>query len=367
MQLPFTKSYLKKLGEKIRHKMPLSEEEEKNFSLYRAAHNKIMCNFRNKLTKQKNEKQFKSKQIIVAQRLKKRETITNKLSSRFSEMDLTQLHDIAGARIIFSDLETLYKFRSAFNGKKLKRYKRVSNEKYDYISHMKDSGYRGIHDVFEEDGNEPIKAKIEIQYRTRVMHSWATALEIWDSYYDGETKFGKSSGDIPLLFKFISELFSRKIEKKINLKNYTDLKLLFYIYYLNFKTGLIRKLIEIKKLKNAEYKNNKEEAILIKKRIKYLNEFKITLDFSENREINKDAIEFILRNYFEIERDADNDAVFVNVSGGFFEEAYNNYYNDLSRFFSNLRKSIDRIENEHKFFSFVLHFFFGRLFSNKRN
>lgn len=113
--------------------------------------------------------------------------------------------------------------------------------------------------------------------------------------------------------------------------------------------------------------SKKEEAILIKKRIKVLNEFQITLDFSDNsiQSIDVDKIDFMLKNYFEIERDEENDAVLVNVSNGAFEEAYNNYYNDLSRFFENLRKSIDLIETEHKVASYLLHLLFGHLFSKK--
>lgn len=215
MQLSFTKSYLKKIGDKIRHNEELSDEEEQSFSIYRALHNKIMCNFRNKLTKLRNDKMFKAKSILIAQRLKKRETIVSKLSNRFSKMDLTRLHDIAGARIIFSDIDTLQKFRNAFNKKNLRKHRRISDEKYNYITCMKQTGYRGIHDVFEEASNDSVKSKIEIQYRTRVMHSWATALEIWDSYYKKSTKFGTESGDIPLLFMYISEIFSRKLEKKL--------------------------------------------------------------------------------------------------------------------------------------------------------
>lgn len=367
MRLPFTKSCLRKIGYKIRHNEKLSDEEEKNFSIYRASHNKIMCNFRNKLTSLRNDKPFKAKQIILAQRLKKRDTIVSKLSNRFSEMDLTRLHDIAGARIIFSDIDTLQKFRSAFNKKNLRKYRRISNERYNYITCMKQTGYRGIHDVFEEDSNDSIKSKIEIQYRTRVMHSWATALEIWDSYYKRNTKFGTESGDVPLLFMLISEIFSRKLEKKINLKDQTDLQILLKIYYLNFKTGLIASLNEIKKLEHAEATSKKEEAILIKKRIKLLNEFQVTIDFSDDsiKNIDVNKIDFMLKNYFEIERDEENDAVLVNVSNGAFEEAYNNYYNDLSRFFENLRKSIALIESEHKIASYFLHLLFRRLFSKK--
>lgn len=101
---------------------------------------------------------------------------------------------------------------------------RHDEEKYDYILHPKQSGYRGIHDVYKHfprghrrNQNSPRPwdgLKVEVQYRTRAQHAWATAVEISD-VLDGErTKFEQLSTDRGHFFAIASEVIARNHEGK---------------------------------------------------------------------------------------------------------------------------------------------------------
>ena len=91
-----------------------------------------------------------------AQRLKRRNTVIDKLQRKRTDgtpliADVTGMHDFAGCRMIFEDLEDLQRFRSYMHSstvmKNVEHELRHVSEKYDYIEHPKSSGYRGIHDV----------------------------------------------------------------------------------------------------------------------------------------------------------------------------------------------------------------------------
>ncbi len=98
---------------------------------------------------------------------------------------------------------------------------RYPREKYDYIQEPKFTGYRGIHDVYRHlpRGSERAENKkpwdglmVEIQYRTRAQHAWATAVEISD-LIDGErTKFEMDQSKRGKFFAIASEIIARKHE-----------------------------------------------------------------------------------------------------------------------------------------------------------
>lgn len=102
-------------------------------------------------------------------------------------------------------------------------------DKYNYIEKPKWTGYRGIHEIFVhrprphrkgEDVAKPWRNLLcGVQYRTRIQHAWATALEISD-FLDGErTKFAlREDDDHPrvIFFRLVSELLARYHEGVAN-------------------------------------------------------------------------------------------------------------------------------------------------------
>lgn len=134
------------------------------------------------------------KNAIVAQRLKRAPSVISKLL-RFSSMKLSQMQDIAGLRAIVGSvhkvrqLEALYQ-NSNFN------HEFVSSK--DYIAYPKADGYRSVHMVFRYNSNiapEYNGLLLELQFRTKVQHAWATAVETMGTFLGQALKSGQ--GDLP--------------------------------------------------------------------------------------------------------------------------------------------------------------------------
>lgn len=117
------------------------------------------------------------KSVTVAQRAKRLDSIHRKLLSK-KTMRLTQMQDVAGCRAIFSKLISVYKLADYYKRKDFDH--KYRNEK-DYISEPKPDGYRSYHLVYEYVGTEATSdytgMRVEIQIRTQLQHSWATAVE----------------------------------------------------------------------------------------------------------------------------------------------------------------------------------------------
>lgn len=114
---------------------------------------------------------------LVAQRIKRLTSISHKLD-RFSSMKLSQMQDIGGCRAIVRDVGLVSKLAEKFLSGDMKH--RLATQD-DYILSPKESGYRGIHLVYRyySDRNKTYNdLKIELQLRSQLQHSWATAVEV---------------------------------------------------------------------------------------------------------------------------------------------------------------------------------------------
>jgi len=196
---------------------------------WRSSHGYVINTFqiwlRRKIQKQSIHVEF-------AQRLKRRNTVIDKLQRKNVNgepviRDLTSMHDFAGCRLIFDNIEELEAFRQELHSaKSLRNVEHVLRHdlgKYDYIDHPRASGYRGIHDVFKHlprshrrtEGERPWdNLMVEIQYRTRAQHAWATAVEISDLLDDERTKFEAIGGQRGEFFAISSEVIARYHENK---------------------------------------------------------------------------------------------------------------------------------------------------------
>lgn len=155
----------------------------------------------------------RSTDIIVAQRLKRFDTVLDKLVTGRSD-DLSTMHDIAGVRVIFKNEDALREFRKKMEKSRAKHPRKNEVDDYDYIKCPKDTGYRGVHDVYERRCRTGIAyngLKFEVQLRTNVQHAWATAVEIYDLSKGTRLKFssGDAESDVREYFSYISELLAR--------------------------------------------------------------------------------------------------------------------------------------------------------------
>lgn len=346
MQFSYSKSSLKKIGEKLRHAEPLDQEEELAFAMYRLGHRNIIETFRQKHRQQLIKPQWKNRSVIFASRLKKRSTISMKLGSRQKQMDLTRMNDIAGCRLIFPVLPALYEYRSMFlnEADKFGRYElRTKDNQYDYLAHPRDTGYRGIHDVYVEANSDPIKAKIEVQYRTAVQHSWATALEIWDFGHGHGAKFGSENEVVQRLFSLIAELFWRYLDSNPADKRLDDSGRVLYkeILNLNQEVRLIEFFAERKSLVSSKYPHYSRSKFDILLR-RFRPSTRLHGPIEEKINVITDPWDDLTEELLDDEKDEYKDSVLVSMDSKLVRSAYNNYFDDASEFKRNMRKALSR-------------------------
>jgi hypothetical protein len=127
------------------------------------------------------------------------------------------MDDVAGCRLIFESIDALYAFRATLHAAHFSHELKNDIDKYDYIKRPKDTGYRGVHDVYAYDVNsehgKPYKGLlIELQYRTNYQHAWATAVEVIGFITESQPKFKKGDKRYEEAMSLASEIIARAYE-----------------------------------------------------------------------------------------------------------------------------------------------------------
>lgn len=112
----------------------------------------------------------------IGTRLKREESIRDKLI-REPTMKLSKMQDIGGCRVILRNMEevdTLVGLYRDDDGISVT----------DYVKKPRVSGYRGKHIIWKFEGGDADSKpmRIEIQVRTELQHSWATAVEVCSTF-----------------------------------------------------------------------------------------------------------------------------------------------------------------------------------------
>ncbi|WP_448031509.1 RelA/SpoT domain-containing protein [Bradyrhizobium liaoningense] len=139
-------------------------------------------------------------------RLKRMPSIRRKL--RAIPGNLNQMNDLAGCRVILPTIDDVSSF--------LERIRAGTSHEvfreYPYIQAMKDDGYRSHHMVLKFRGTNDEQfyhgRRVEVQVRTELQHSWATAVEAVGLYRREDLKAGKGNSDWLGLFRLMSEEFA---------------------------------------------------------------------------------------------------------------------------------------------------------------
>ncbi len=193
-----------------------TEEDLQVINEWRLAHRQVLNTFQ--ATLRTRTKRSGIRGIVVAQRHKRKSTIFDKLM-RFPQMQLARMDDVVGCRLIFENEEDLHTFRNAFHDAHFKHKLRNKKERYDYIKTPKPTGYRGIHDIYKYDvqstkGQHLEGLFIEIQYRTKVQHAWATAVEVIGLITQSKPKFQKGDKRYEDAMIYASEILARAHEHR---------------------------------------------------------------------------------------------------------------------------------------------------------
>lgn len=150
---------------------------------------------------------YVDKNSIVVRRLKRAPSIIYKLR-REPHMDLSRMEDIGGCRAILS---TLNKVRELQDRLKNSSSSNILHRERDYITNPKTSGYRGVHLIYGYNGEKDkfVNMKVELQIRTKIQHSWATAVEVIDTFTGRSLKSGEGEEKWLRFFKLISIEFEK--------------------------------------------------------------------------------------------------------------------------------------------------------------
>ncbi|MCF8075486.1 MAG: RelA/SpoT domain-containing protein [Desulfotignum sp.] len=314
-----SKSKVNRAGENVRNQTynlgDLNIIEE-----WRAAHRAVLNTFQAIL-----RNRTKGQNITVAQRHKRKTTIFDKLK-RLPGMQLARMDDVAGCRLIFRDIDSLYAFRDVFLKARFHHKRKNKLDKYDYIKIPKNTGYRGIHDVYSYDVNsisgQHLKGLlVELQYRTAIQHAWATAVEVIGFITTSQPKFQQGDKRYQHAMALASEILARSYENMTGpFPEKSNIDLVREFLEAENKLNLLKLLKGLNSVNTSV--SEKRNAILI---------------FSQTGELEiktyRSAPE-ALRDLFELEKsNPDKDIVLVKADTS--EEvrfAFKNYFSDAQDF-----------------------------------
>lgn len=274
------------------------------------------------------------KEAIVVQRLKRAPSIINKLF-REPHMDLDRMQDIAGCRAVVSTTSKAKKLEQKIVDSKTRN---KLHSKKDYIKNPKETGYRGIHLIYKYDGTKQDYTNlfVEIQIRSKIQHSWATAVEVVDTFTNQALKSNQGQEDWKDFFRYASNEFS-KLEKTPNLKTLENEDTGKKLRELLDKLQVINKLkafsVTTRHIENNPANDNEYYLLILNTEDASIGF--ITFAPSQLSEANK--------TYSEYEKNFKNDETknVVLVSSFSIKElkkAYPNYFADTREFISNLEK-----------------------------
>jgi putative GTP pyrophosphokinase len=147
------------------------------------------------------------KNAFDAQRLKRTPSIVSKLK-RFPKMQLARMQDIDALRAVVKNVESVRKLKQEFVDSRFNH--ELINEK-DYIANPKDSGYRSVHLIYRYKGkflSDYNGHLLEIQIRTKLQHSWATAVETMGTFLNQSLKASEGADQWLNFFAITSSAFA---------------------------------------------------------------------------------------------------------------------------------------------------------------
>jgi len=322
-----SKGAVNRAGEALR-KDTLGPGQADVLESWRMAHRDVINTFQAML-----RARAKNLDIQVAQRLKRRSTIIDKLS-RHPGMQLARMDDVAGCRLIFPNIEALNEFRAKLHKASFKHVLKNEKDKYNYIESPSERGYRGIHDIYEHrsrKGNTKCDGLlIEIQYRTNVQHAWATAVEVVTEATEHQPKFDRGDLASEMLARTLEGMPPRLFPDLSNKQLYAEFESL---------NGEIRVMQMLLNLVLNDWIAERVEADHIILRLNKKEGFKL---YQFDLELEASA------KLLELEKEFPEDNI-VLVGARNVEEvksAFRNYFNDVRDFLSMMVKAHETLDPE---------------------
>lgn len=327
----YSKSEINKAGSIIAN--PSSTKEDRDNALiilnnWRAAHAyplQVIC----------SNLRLRNPGAIVVQRLKRLDSITGKIE-RFPDMSLYRMQDLGGCRVIVDTVDQVYE---AIEKYKNSRIRHILKREYDYIQNPKDSGYRSYHMVyqFRSDKKETYNKNmlIEIQFRTKLQHIWATAVEMMGIYTKSQLKASSGDKDILRFFALVSSVFAKMENMPISPNTNDDYNILISeIRQIDKKLNLVSRLSALSvaiKHTGDKFKTKGYYVLQLnyKKKLLRVNKFPT----------NQVEVATNVYNKIESLNNPNIDVVLVSATSfDSLKEAYPNYFTDISQFVDMMRR-----------------------------
>lgn len=321
-----SKNQVKKATRALRENKLSFEEKAKNIEIlanFRSSHaypmQSMIVHFRKKAF-------GVDRNAIVVRRLKRIPSIINKLK-RFPSMSITTMGDIGGIRVILQDMTDVNKLRGSLLKDKTRN--QLLSEK-NYMINPKESGYRSIHLMYSYQGSKENYRdfKIELQIRSKIQHSWATAVEVIGTFNRQNLKAGQGDEEWLSFFKIVSEGF-KLLEEQQPLSK--ELKDNITSFYEELKVSEILQSFRVV----AKHSDKKQGYYLLQLSIE---KRAVSARFFPDQYL-EEAYEEYRRMEQEISEDLDKDVVLVSAQSiKDLKNAYTNYYADTELFLRNLQK-----------------------------
>jgi ppGpp synthetase/RelA/SpoT-type nucleotidyltranferase len=314
-------------------------------SNWRAAHSYPMGVFKQRLKRLSHKIDRNS---LSAQRLKRVPSIIKKLERRYggkkATMKLTQMQDIAGCRVIMSDIKLVNKlYHDYYEDSEIKHQK--INEK-DYITYPKSDGYRGIHLVYRYHSDKEKRRiynglLVEVQIRSRLQHIWATAVETVGFFTGQAIKSNEGEEKWEEFFRLVSSALAL-MENCPQVQNTPmDEKKLFLLIKKQEKSLNVRSKMK-SWTKSLRYFDDlkKKNAYYFLLELDTIQEKLIISAFTKRQE--QQAIAMYAKAERKIYEKKEYDAVLVGADTADLKKAYPNYFLDTREFIKYLEKIIDK-------------------------
>src|SRR3989338_7843502 len=345
----YGKAKVDRAGHILMNKDSTEEAKEEALTIlnnWRSSHGYPMNTFQARL-RQMSKKVDEN--ALVVQRLKRVPSIIKKLKREQTKtMNLSQMQDLAGCRSVLLGVDKVNELTEIYRKSRGLKHRKVREK--DYIKDPKQDGYRSVHLIYKYKSdkiNTYDGLLIEIQIRSKIQHSWATAIEIVDLFTRQAIKSNEGEEEWKEFFKLVSSAFAKMENQKEVNGTPTDSKELY--------TAIKEKVDKLKIFSKME--NWSQALKVIEPKLKELNFFLLELDVSDEnnarlsvRGYPEESESLATEHYLEAEKlqgnNPDKDVVLVGAkSVEELKKAYLNYFANSKEFLSYLKSYLEKKGN----------------------